>query len=870
MSRFIDKKIPHIFFVLIVLFFLSFTTKTYAATCPGSMAGTGIVSDPCLITNWTTLDAMRNGLTLYYQLSTNLSSTTSDYTGLGSNWTPVGTSTAKFTGFFNGNTNTISDLVINKPTTDNVGLFGYTTNTISNIGLINVNITGQLKTGALVGFSQGTISNSYSTGIVTGTTNVGGITGQSQANITNCYSAATISGSSNSGGLVGSYGTGAMSGSHATGNVTTTGGSVGGLSGVQDSGTISSSYATGNATSLGGVSANAGGLVGFQSGGTISQCYAVGNAAGPGGSSVGGLVGQPRGTILNSYAMGSAKGGFAGYSMGNITNCYSTGVSSSGGLIGTKDGGSITGSYWDVETSGKLTSAAGTGTTTAKMQTQDTFSGWDFSTIWGITSSFNGGYPYLLSVQTPPTVPDAPIIGTATSGDMQASITFTAPVSDGGAVIDYYTASSSPGGINVSTTSATSVVVTGLSNGTPYTFTIYAHNSIGTSSPSSASNEVTPVNPNASPNIPVLVSPANASSTSDTTPTLSATYSDTDTDDTGTTNYRISSSTAQDCLDEVSIVSSGASSETATNNATTTYTPDSSIGSDGTYYWCAQNNDGVATSSWTSMGSFVLDTIPPTITNISSSIGWSNATISWSTDGVSNSTVLYGLTPSYGSITATTTAESISIVGLFVCKTYNYQVSSWDDLLNLATSSNYTFKTLCHRGHPIVRTIDSSSSTQTANPPIVNQVSTTTETVATTTPTTETVATTTLPTEPQIIIATPNLELSDLINLLISLGIIDSSKTNLALSLLGQSDTTTHIFTKDLQLGQLDTEVSQLQKFLNMHDFIVAQTGAGSPGNESNYFGVKTRSALIKFQKANNVTPTLGYFGAKTRKVVNQ
>ncbi len=89
-------------------------------------------------------------------------------------------------------------------------------------------------------------------------------------------------------------------------------------------------------------------------------------------------------------------------------------------------------------------------------------------------------------------VPGAPTIGTATAGDTTATITFTAPVSNGGSTIDYYTASSSPGGINVATTSATSVVVTGLTNGQAYTFTVYAHNSVGTSTASSASNEVTP------------------------------------------------------------------------------------------------------------------------------------------------------------------------------------------------------------------------------------------------------------------------------------------------------------------------------------------------------------------------------------------
>ena len=123
---------------------------------------------------------------------------------------------------------------------------------------------------------------------------------------------------------------------------------------------------------------------------------------------------------------------------------------------------------------------------------------------------------------------------------------------------------------------------------------------------------------NAAPNVPTLISPTNTSNVSDNTPTLSANYTDTDTDDTGTTNYRISSSSLVDCTTNTNVVSSGTSSTTSTNNEATTWTPSSSIGADATYYWCAQNNDGAETSAWTQMGSFNLDTTPPTITNISS------------------------------------------------------------------------------------------------------------------------------------------------------------------------------------------------------------------------------------------------------------
>lgn len=95
---------------------------------------------------------------------------------------------------------------------------------------------------------------------------------------------------------------------------------------------------------------------------------------------------------------------------------------------------------------------------------------------------------------TPRTIPDAPAIGTATPGNGQATVSFTAPVSNGGAAITSYTATSNPGGITgtINQSGSGSITVTGLTNGTPYTFTVTATNEAGESAPSVASNSVTP------------------------------------------------------------------------------------------------------------------------------------------------------------------------------------------------------------------------------------------------------------------------------------------------------------------------------------------------------------------------------------------
>lgn len=93
---------------------------------------------------------------------------------------------------------------------------------------------------------------------------------------------------------------------------------------------------------------------------------------------------------------------------------------------------------------------------------------------------------------TATTVPQAPTIGTATAGSAgsgQATVAFTAGAT-GGSTITGYTATSSPGSIT-GTGSSSPITVTGLTNGTAYTFTVTATNANGTSSASSASNSIT-------------------------------------------------------------------------------------------------------------------------------------------------------------------------------------------------------------------------------------------------------------------------------------------------------------------------------------------------------------------------------------------
>jgi len=91
----------------------------------------------------------------------------------------------------------------------------------------------------------------------------------------------------------------------------------------------------------------------------------------------------------------------------------------------------------------------------------------------------------------PAAVPGPPVIGMATGADSSGSVAFAPPAADGGSPITGYTVTSSPDG-KTATGPASPLTVTGLTNGTSYTFTVIATNANGNSAPSAPSNAVTP------------------------------------------------------------------------------------------------------------------------------------------------------------------------------------------------------------------------------------------------------------------------------------------------------------------------------------------------------------------------------------------
>ena len=87
--------------------------------------------------------------------------------------------------------------------------------------------------------------------------------------------------------------------------------------------------------------------------------------------------------------------------------------------------------------------------------------------------------------------PNAPTIGTATAGDASASVAFTPPANVGGSAISAYSAISTPEGI-IGSAASSPISVTGLTNGTAYTFAVWATNTYGPSAFSASSNSVSP------------------------------------------------------------------------------------------------------------------------------------------------------------------------------------------------------------------------------------------------------------------------------------------------------------------------------------------------------------------------------------------
>jgi len=179
---------------------------------------------------------------------------------------------------------------------------------------------------------------------------------------------------------------------------------------------IENVFVSGEVTNLSTDAGTVAGLVGIQKGGSIKNCGVKVTVDSPDCVRAGCLTGVTQNSSVNDcYALGSVTandrvGGLCGeVNSATVENCYSTasvtGNTDVGGLIGANFG-TITDCYWDTESSGQSSSAAGTGLTTSEMQGQEAstnMSGFDFTNNWDtVTSEQNSatadGYPILIAL----------------------------------------------------------------------------------------------------------------------------------------------------------------------------------------------------------------------------------------------------------------------------------------------------------------------------------------------------------------------------------------------------------------------------------------------------------------------------------------
>lgn len=275
-----------------------------------------------------------------------------------------------FSGTFDGQGHSITNLYIDNDTANYVGLFGRIgvddpmdpnypkSGTIRNVEILNASTTG------------GDLSN---TGIIAGSVPRG--------IIHNVTVSGTITNEGNAGGVAGTLG------ANATINETSSGvrvindgsGKIGGIAGENNGGTIEESMATGFVKGSNHV--DAGGLVGWNTNGSrIQNSYSRAAVETSGQDAVSGGIAAfnwERASIRNSYSAGAVSG-----------------EAEVGGLVAISQA-ECPGSFWDIPATGQSTSACGTGQNTEMMQTRAPFieAGWDFEKIW-----YMSGYPALRAI----------------------------------------------------------------------------------------------------------------------------------------------------------------------------------------------------------------------------------------------------------------------------------------------------------------------------------------------------------------------------------------------------------------------------------------------------------------------------------------
>ena len=312
-----------------------------------SASGNGSNDNPWQIATLCQLQDVRSDLYAHYVQVADIDASPSRGWSGGAGFHPI----EPFSGTFDGAGREISDLYINRPETDTIGLFSRLAEdgVAKRVVLVDAWVKGGNSVGAMVGFNDGTVMNSVvRSAQVSGNRaglNIGGLAGGNGGLLIDSGASAEVDGGRYVGGLVGYVkAKGRVVSSTVRASQVRAIESAGGLAGLALGAAILHSSADAAVRVSGDGRGNAGGLVGYSRESTILHCYATGSAIAVDGSRAGGLVGYSRSTIAYSYADVSVSGddrvgGLVGFNAGSVHASYALGEvrghSSIGGLVGS-------------------------------------------------------------------------------------------------------------------------------------------------------------------------------------------------------------------------------------------------------------------------------------------------------------------------------------------------------------------------------------------------------------------------------------------------------------------------------------------------------------------------------------------------------
>ena len=274
-------------------------------------------------------------------------------------------------------------------------------------------------------------------------------------------------------------------------------------------------------------------------------------------------------------------------------------------------------------------------------------------------------------------VPGAPVGVSAAAGDASATVSFSAPGSDGGSAITGYTVtaadSTTPAnGGQTKAAGGSPVTVTGLTNGDAYTFTVSATNGVGSGPASAPSNSVTPSAPSSVPGAPVGVSAAAGDASA--TVSFSAPGSD---GGSAITGYTVTAADSTTPANGGQTKAAGGSPVTVTG-----------LTNGDAYTFTVSATNGVGSGPASAPSNSVTPSAPASVpgapVGVSAAAGDASATVSFSAPGSDGGSAITGYTvtaadsttPANGGQTKAAGGSPVTVTGLTNGDAYTFTVSA--------------------------------------------------------------------------------------------------------------------------------------------------------------------------------------------------